>query len=269
VWISKREVKEFSQKIRQIIDGQDVDLRVNDEGIWNILCNDIHILAQLKHEQVTVLKRDKAMLKDTLADISHQLKTPLTSMTIMADLLEEAPPEKQAQFIANIKTSLARTDWLVSALLKMAKLEAGAVEFAQEHVKFADLLVLALEPLQIQLELKNQSVKRTGEVKLRCDKRWTAEALTNLIKNASEHAPENSNIQIQAGVNPICAWVSVTDKGPGICDTARAKLFRRFESQSGTGIGLPLAMAIMRGQGGDIEVASGDVGAIFTLKFYD
>ena len=272
MWIDKREIEELSRNIRKIIDGQEIDLRVSREGVWNILKNDIHILAQLKNEQVTVLQQDRAMLKDTLADISHQLKTPLTSMMIMADLLEHAPPEDQMQFVHNIKTQLARTDWLVSALLKMAKLEAGAVEFSCEPVDMQTLVQLALEPLQIQLELKNQLVVCSGEALIHCDKRWTAEALMNIIKNAAEHAPEGSQIEIEAGRNPICAWVSVTDDGTGLSDMQRAKLFRRFEgsqNSAGFGIGLPLAMAIMRGQGGDIEVASGkDAGATFTLKFF-
>jgi len=272
VRIKKHEIEALSRNVRKIIDGQDIDLRVNNEGTWNILRNDIHILAQLKNEQVAVLQHDRAALKDTLADISHQLKTPLTSMTIMADLLEHAPPDKQTEFIQSIKAGLARTDWLVSTLLKMAKLDAGAVTFANEKIQASALTALALEPLQIQLELKNQSVACAGEVILCCDKRWTIEALTNIIKNASEHAPGNSEIKIEAGANPICAWISVTDEGKGLSNAQRAKLFQRFEgsqSSAGFGIGLPLAMAIMREQGGDIEVSnSQNAGATFTLKFF-
>ncbi|MCL2587936.1 MAG: sensor histidine kinase, partial [Oscillospiraceae bacterium] len=95
MWIKKQEIEALSANIRKIIDGQDVDLRVSREGVWNILKNDIHTLAGLKNEQVTVLKQDRDTLKDTLADISHQLKTPLTSMMIMADLLETAPADRQ------------------------------------------------------------------------------------------------------------------------------------------------------------------------------
>ena len=273
VWIKKQEIEALSANIRKIIDGQDVDLRVSREGVWNILKNDIHTLAGLKNEQVTVLKQDRDTLKDTLADISHQLKTPLTSMMIMADLLETAPADRQAEFLQNIKLSLARTEWLVSALLKMAKLEAGAVAFVPESVHTAELIELALEPLRIQLELKNQRVTASGETVLHCDKRWTAEALTNILKNASEHSPDGADIRVESGRNPICAWVAVTDRGAGLETAQIAKLFRRFEgsdSGAGFGIGLPLARAILRGQEGDIEVAGGGKGegATFTLKFY-
>jgi len=273
VWIRKREIEELSQNIRKIIDGQNIDLRVSQEGVWNILKNDIHILAKLKNEQVKVLQQDKDVLKDTLADISHQLKTPLTSMMILTDLIEEAPPKKQAEFIQNIKTGLQRTEWLVSALLKMAKLEAGAITFFRTTVLSSELIEQAMVPLLIQLELKNQRIEVLGETELYCDKRWTAEALTNVIKNASEHSPEGTVISIESGANPICTWVSVTDSGQGLATSQIVKLFRRFEnSQNGVGygIGLPLALSIMRGQDGDIEVIGGGngIGATFTLKLF-
>jgi signal transduction histidine kinase len=273
VWISKREIIKLSDDIRRIIDGQEIDLRNNREGVWGILRNDIHTLANLKNEQFNVIQHERDAMKDTLANISHQIKTPLTSMMIMADLIENAPAEKQAEFLSNIRTSLLRLEWLASALLKMAKLDAGTVEFATESVKSDTLVNHALEPLQILLDIKNQSVRVDGEVELFCDKRWTAEALTNIIKNASEYSPEGSCLRIDFGMNPICKWVSVTDSGDGIAYNKIANLFKRFEgsrSDKGYGIGLPLALAIMRGQNGDIEVDGGGngTGATFTLKFY-
>ncbi|GHU94672.1 hypothetical protein FACS1894208_06170 [Clostridia bacterium] len=269
--ISKKEIERLSSDIRKLIDGQNIDIRDNREGIWSILKNDIFTLSTLKNEQMDALERERDMLKDTLADISHQLKTPLTSMSLMTDLLENAPQEKQAEFIANIRSSLNRTEWLVSALLKMAKLEAGAIEFSRKKISSETLIERALEPLQIMLYMKNQRAEISGAVELFCDNRWTAEALTNVLKNASEHSPDNSAIIIQAGANPICAWVSVTDCGKGIPKSEIAGLYKRFQgsrSDTGYGIGLPLALAIMRSQNGDIEVRSDDKGAAFTLKFY-
>jgi signal transduction histidine kinase len=273
VLIDKREILKLSADVRRIIDGQDVDLRDNREGVFSILKNDIHTLANLKNEQVAVLGREKTALKDTLADISHQLKTPLTSMMIMADLLENAPPDKQAEFITNIRTGLARTEWLVSALLKMARLDADAVAFLPERTSADALIALALEPLQILLDVKNQRVTVSSEAaELPCDRRWTAEALTNIVKNASEHSPDGGEIRIESGENPICAWISVTDGGTGITNAEIARIFKRFEgsrSEAGHGIGLPLALAIMRGQNGDVQVENAkDGGAVFTLKLY-
>jgi K+-sensing histidine kinase KdpD len=269
--VSKREIEKLSGKIRKIIDGQNVDLRDNREGALSILKNDIHTLANQKNEQVDALQKERDLLKNTLADISHQIKTPLTSMGIMADLLENAPPDKQAEFLANIRESLNRTDWLVSALLKMAKLEADAIEFSKTEINSGDLIEAALKPLRILLDIKNQSLEISGETALYCDKRWTAEALTNVLKNASEHSPAMTAINIQAGSNPICAWIRVRDSGTGIAETSNIfRRFNSFHSEIGYGIGLPLALAIMRSQNGDIEVdrGGGEKGAAFTLKFY-
>jgi len=273
VWISKKDIIKLSADIRRIIDGQETDLRDNREGAWGILKNDIHTLANLKNEQFDVLQHERDSMKDTLTNISHQIKTPLTSMMIMTDLLEGAPPDKQVDFISNIRSGLFRLEWLSSALLKMAKLDAGTVEFSGEPVSSYALASLALEPLQVLLDIKNQSIEFTGEAELFCDKRWTSEALSNVIKNASEHSPDGSTIEIGFGQNPISNWISVTDSGKGIAGNKIAGLFRRFEgsgSDKGYGIGLPLALAIMRGQNGDIEVDGGGngIGATFTLKFF-
>lgn len=271
---SNRKLYELSADIRRIIDGQTVDIRDNSEGVLSLLKNDIQTLATRKDEQVEALQSDKAVLKESLANISHQLKTPLTSMHIMIDLLESAPPAKRAEFINNIRTSLTQTEWLVSALLKMAKLDTGAAEFSLAHVQSSEIISHALEPLQILLDVKNQSITAVNEsTALYCDRRWTAEALTNIIKNASEYSPEGGNITIDSGSNPICSWISVEDSGSGIATADIPKLFKRFygsRSEKGYGIGLALALAIMQGQNGDIEVdgASAGSGAIFTLKLF-
>jgi len=273
VWINKRDIKELSDNIRRIIDGQDIDLRDNREGVFGILKNDIHTLANQKNEQYNALQNERDVMRDTLTNISHQIKTPLTSMMIMADLLETAPQDKQTEFLSNIRVGLMRLEWLASALLKMAKLDAGAVEFSQVTVSSDTLVDIALEPLQVLLDIKDQSVEIAGTIDLVCDKRWTVEALTNVIKNASEYSPQGSKISIESGMNPICSWISITDSGTGIPSSKIASLFKRFEgsrSDKGYGIGLPLALAIMRGQNGDIEVNGGgnNIGATFTLKFY-
>ncbi|MCL2081955.1 MAG: HAMP domain-containing histidine kinase [Oscillospiraceae bacterium] len=273
MWIKKSEVTKLSADIRRIIDGQDVDLRDNSEGVWKILKNDIHTLANIKNEQVGLLGRERNMMAETLANISHQLKTPLTSMMVMADLLDNAPPDKQEEFTANIKIGLTRMEWLVSALLKMAKLDAGAIEFSMRNIQADELVNLALEPLRILLEAKRQKVEISCDTGLFCDRKWTAEALSNIIKNASEYSPDGGKIRVESGMNPICGWISVTDSGVGISNNKIANLFKRFEgsrSDKGYGIGLPLALAIMRGQNGDVEVDGGGngCGAAFILKFF-
>ena len=269
--VSRREVEQLSADIRRIIDGQAVDMRDNLEGRLSILKNDIHTLAGRLNEQAATLQKEKIALANTLADISHQLKTPLTAMMVMVELLEDAPPQKATEFITNLKQGLTQTGWLVNSLLKMAKLDSGSVAFNQVSITSGALINLALQPLQILLDIKNQQICISGEAELICDKNWTAEAITNIIKNASEHSSEGSIIEISAGQNPLTRYISITDNGSGIPHTEIKGLFQRFDSSTqGTGIGLPLALAIMQGQNGDIEVDGGGNGngATFTLKFY-
>lgn len=271
--IKKREVTELSDKIRKAIDGEKVDFRDNREGALGILKNDIHTLVSLKNEQADAFQQERNFMAESLENISHQLKTPLTSMMIMADLLENAPTGKQGEFIANIKISLTQMEWLVAALLQMAKLDTGSIQFSMQPIPSCKLIEIALEPLQILLDVKNQSVEIRNDIDIFCDKRWTAEALTNVLKNASEYSPVNSKITVDCGVNPICRWISVTDSGEGISRGKIAGLFKRFEgsrSDKGYGVGLQLALAILRGQNGDIEVNGGEngSGATFTLQFF-
>ncbi|MCL2203327.1 MAG: HAMP domain-containing histidine kinase [Defluviitaleaceae bacterium] len=277
MWVKRREIEKLSADIRRIIDGQSPDLRDNLEGRLSILKNDIHSLAGCLNEQAGNLLREKSAMADTLTDISHQLKTPLTAMMVMAELLENATPEKAAEFILNLKQCLARTGWLVNALLKMAKLESGSVVFSPGEITAGELFEVALQPLQILFDIKSQRVVWAGGENgaargagLLCDRHWTAEALTNILKNASEHSPEGGVITVDAGANPLCRWISVTDGGRGIPYGEMMGLFQRFKGAQGTGVGLPLALAILRGQHGDIEVdgGGGGKGATFTLKFF-
>lgn len=150
-------------------------------------------------------------------------------------------------------------EWLVASLLKMAKLDSGVVDFSMVTIAGSELVKMALQPLEILMDVKNQKIKILHDTDLICDKRWTAEALTNLLKNASEYSPENSEIYV--------------DSGKGIEKEKYAKLFKRFEysqNENGYGIGLPLARSIVRGQNGDIEINRGGngKGATFIIKFY-
>ncbi|MCL1990444.1 MAG: HAMP domain-containing histidine kinase [Defluviitaleaceae bacterium] len=273
MWIKRSSIQKLSTDVKRLIAGDEIDIRDNREGPLRILKNDIQTLATYQKEYVEILEQERDVLKEMLANVSHQLKTPLTSMMIMTELIEDAPPEKQVEFISNIQSSLRRTEWLVSALLKMAKLDAKAVEFKQARIDSNQLIEAALSPLKIQLELKEQAIKITGSQTFNCDKRWTAEALGNVIKNASEHAPTGSIIQVEVGENPICKWIRVRDEGKGLDRAQIAKLFKRFEGSEhiqGYGIGLPLALTIMKSQFGDIDVDGGKGrGSTFTLKFYN
>lgn len=273
MWISKKEINALSDNVRKAVDGEKVDFRDNREGPMSILKNDINTLVSIKDEQMTAAEKERDMLSAYLADISHQLKTPITSMMIMADLLDTAPEARKDEFISNIKISLTQMEWLVSTLLKMAKLDSGSIDFNIAEIQAGQLVKAALQPLAILLDVKAQKVQLVNDVPVFCDRRWTVEAMTNLIKNALEHSPEGSTIVIDSGENPIYTWISITDSGAGMEKGECARLFKRFEyskSETGYGIGLPLALSIMRGQQGDIDVDGGGKGkgATFTIKLY-
>lgn len=273
MWIRKKEVEQLSEFVKGYISGNELDIRVNREGSFNILKNDIYSLIHKKNEQIKVIESERDVLSKYMADISHQLKTPITSMMIMADLLEGAEPEKQAEFIHNIQFSLNRMEWLVGALLKMAKLDAHAIDFIKKDVRVSELLREVNPSVAILLDVNNQTLELKNDYVINCDKRWTVEALTNIIKNAIEHSPKDSVVKIDSGENPMYSWISVKDSGVGMSREQYAALFKRFEystNENGFGIGMPLALSIVKAQGGDIDVDFGGngEGATFVINFF-
>lgn len=273
MWIRKREIEQLSEFVKGFISGEEIDIRDNTEGAFSILKNDIYSLVNTKNEQIKTTEAERDVLAEYMADISHQLKTPITSMMIMTDLLEDADPEKRSEFIHNIKLSLNKLEWLVGALLKMAKLDAHAITFSKKDVKVSELIEAVKPSVNILLDINNQTLELATDCVISCDKRWTAEALTNIIKNAIEHSPNESKIIINCGENPMYYWISVKDSGSGMNRSSYSALFKRFEystTENGFGIGMPLALSIVKGQGGDIDVDFGGSGhgATFTLKLF-
>lgn len=273
VWIRKGDIEQLSELVKGYISGEELDIRDNREGAFQILKNDIYSLVDKKNEQVKVLEAQRDVLADYLADISHQLKTPITSMRIMADLLEDAAPEKRAEFLHNIQLSLNKMEWLVGALLKMAKLDAHAVDFQKEEIKASALLGDVYPSIAILLDIKNQTIELKNDCSICCDRRWTAEALTNIVKNAIEYSPEAHAIEIDSGTNPLYDWISVKDDGQGMNREQYAALFKRFEystNENGFGIGMPLAQSIIRGQGGELDVVweKQEDGTTFVIKLF-
>ena len=273
MWIKKKEVEKLSEFVKGYISGEKFDIRDNREGAFQILKNDIYALVNRKNEQIKVIESERDILSDYMADISHQLKTPITSMMIMADLLEDAEPEKQAEFIHNIRVSLNKMEWLVGALLKMAKIDAHAIEFIKKDIKTSELLEAVNPSVAILLDINNQKLILKNDSVISCDKQWTVEALTNLVKNAIEYSPKDSEIEIDSGGNPLYSWISVKDSGAGMSREQYAALFKRFEystNENGFAIGMPLALSIVKGQGGDIDIDFGNYGCgtTFIIKFF-
>lgn len=274
-----RELAKLSAYIRRISEGDySLDLRDNREGELSVLKNDIYKVTLKLSEQSSLLEKDKIRLTDAIADISHQLKTPLASMMVMTDLLSDPRlnEEKRAEFTHNISAQLERIQWLVSSLLKISKIDAGVVTFKKERIPAASLINKATEPVLIPMDVKEQTLSIEGEDKafLQVDMNWTAEALANILKNCVEHTPQGGKISITFGENSLFTNITISDNGSGISREDIPHIFKRFykgknSSEDSVGIGLNLAHSIITAQNGDIEVKSTEgAGTQFLIKFY-
>ena len=277
-WYRYRELRRMCRVIDRILNGDySLDPRDNREGELSVLKSQLYKVTVAFSQQAEQLKQDKLTLSDAISDISHQLKTPMTSMLVMTDLLCDAdlPAEKRTEFTSNIRTQLERMQWLVSALLKLARLDAGTVSFQREKMTAAKLFQRASAPLLIPMELKAIHLKtECDDTSIICDPNWTAEALVNLIKNAVEHTPEGGSITLSASENPLYTELAVQDSGGGIDREDLPYLFTRFHRgknahSDSVGIGLAMAQEIISRQDGNITVKSiKGRGSRFVIHFY-
>lgn len=274
-----RELEKLSGYLRQINNGNyALDVRDNQEGELSILKNDIYKVTVRLIEHSSLLKQDKIQLTDAISDISHQLKTPLTSMMMMSDLLsdDELPAAKRKEFTRNISVQLERIEWLISSLLKLSKIDAGSVPFKKDLVVMDKLIQKALEPVLIPLDIKEQTVSIQGAsgASFRGDLNWTAEAVLNILKNAIEHTPTGGAIHISFEENALFTEMIIADNGRGIEKEELPFIFKRFykgkhASEGSVGIGLAMAHSIIKSQNGDIEIKSvKGKGTQFRIKFY-
>jgi len=271
------QIDRLSAYLARINRGDDsLDLRDNAEGELSILKSEIYKVTVTLKEQNELLRRDKTAMADALSDISHQLKTPLTSMFMMTDLILDAglTEEERRTFTGRIQLQLERLQWLVASLLKLSKLDAGTARMEPAPVAAQKLVDRAMEPLRIPMELKEQKLRLTGdEVTLWCSEPWTAEALLNILKNCVEHTPIQGEIAVAFTENPLFTQVQITDTGPGIDPNDLPHIFKRFyrgkhASDDSVGIGLAMAAAIVEGQGGTVEAKSHpEQGGEFVLRF--
>lgn len=274
-----REIGKLSGYLRKISSGDySLDVRDNQEGELSILKNDIYKVTLMLSEHRSSLEKDKLTLTNALSDISHQLKTPLTSMMVMADLLSDSTLEesKRAEFTQHIRVQLERIEWLVSSLLKLSKIDAGTIAFKKDNVAVRDLIQSAVQPVLIPMDIKEQALNVSGDesVTFTGDLRWTAEALINILKNAVEHTGDGGVISISYLENPLYTEITIGDNGDGIPKEDLPYIFRRFykgknASEESVGIGLAMAYSIITSQQGDLEVRSDKGnGTVFSIKFY-
>lgn len=219
--------------------------------------------------------RERRSLADNLADISHQLKTPITSMSLMTQLLADTCNGEEANYVGNLSRQLQHLELLVSSLLMLSRLDAGALELKREPVDVYAMLLRAAEPLEDRLHQKGLRLDiAETEASFMGDAAWTAEAFLNLIKNCSEHVPYGGTISIRYAQNPLYTEIVVEDDGAGFDKEDIPHLFDRFYKGKGAakdnaGIGLAISRSIIAKQNGHIraENAPGG-GARFTVKLY-
>lgn len=276
IYNQSQKLKHISQQINHILFHQnDFYIQKYKEGILSILETDICKLVNKIYEQNHLLETEKKILKDYLEDISHQMKTPLTSLNLIHERLMKAEGLEKRQLLKDEKKLLDKIEWLVMSLLKMAQLDAQTVTFHQESIQQQDFLNQLLKPFEIQLDMKNINVKTNIHESqyLTCDVLWSLEAISNILKNCIEHVDQDGIISIEMNQNPLYDEIIIQDNGPGIEQEDIVHLFERFykgknSKSDSVGIGLALSLMIVEKQNGTIQVENTYPGTCFIIHFY-
>lgn len=278
-YIRYRRISALTDTIDRVLHSREkLDLHDYGEGELAILQNEIYKLTVRMREQADALKRDKAYLADSLADISHQIRTPLTSINLIVSFLSrpELENEKRLELIKELIGLLSRIDWLISTLLKISKLDAGTVKFKSEPVFVSRLVQKASEPFAVPMDLHSQQLRLHIEsgASFAGDLYWTSEAVGNIIKNCMENIPEGGVIDVTASQNALYTEIVIEDNGKGIDESDLPHIFERFykgknSGEQNAGIGLALARMIVSAQNGALKAENKkDGGAKFTMRFY-
>ena len=204
--------------VRVLADNEDDEILDQEEGELSILKTNIYKTTSTLKFQKELLTDDKKNLAAAIADISHQLKTPLTSMMVMNDLLvDEQDEDKRTEFLQTQSSQLDRMNWLIQTLLKLSKLDAGTIVLKREDVIATELVEEAIKPFEIQFDLRNISFESdVSKVNIRCDKNWTVEAIQNIIKNCIEHMDDGGQLFIAVTDTNIFTQLTIKDTGCGI-----------------------------------------------------
>lgn len=272
-----RKINKIDKYMNKILNNDySLDIRDYVEGDISTLKNDIYKMTIKLKEQTELSIKDKKYLEETLADISHQIKTPLTSMYVINDILSDNDLDKKSQieFLNKNRNQLERIEWLVTTLLKISRLDSGMVTLKRDNINIDNLIKKTIEPIKIMAELKNISIETNIETtNFYLDFNWTLEALTNILKNACEHTNNNGSIKIEVNENPLYLNIKIIDNGVGISESDKKHIFDRFykgkTNKDSIGIGLNMAKKIINLQNGEIECISKiNEGTTFDIKFY-
>lgn len=267
----------ISEQIDRILHNEE-HLYINDseEGELSILQSEVTKMTLRIREQNMRLQKEKEHLADSLADVAHQLRTPLTSVNLTLTLLKNNPDEKKCRnLIREAEELLMRMDWLITSLLKLSRLDAGIVAFQKEKIDVRDLIFTALRPFQISIELHDIEVKADVPegLSLTGDSDWLTEAVQNILKNCMESSGDHGRIEITCVDTPLFTEIAFRDSGHGFEQEDLANLFERFyrgknSKAAGYGIGLALCRTIITRQGGTIRAGNHPQGgAVFDIRF--
>ena len=275
----KNDIKDIIKYIEQI-NRRNYELEIDtiSEDELSILKNEIYKTAVMLKEAALNSNKDKLNLKKSLEDISHQLKTPLTSILVLLDNLIDEPDMDfsiRNDFIIDIKRNVININFLVQALLKLSKFDANTVHFIKKENDLEMIVKEAIKNVSTLCDLRNINIKLNTleNAKVDCDAKWQIEAITNIIKNAIEHSKDNSSIIINIDNNRVYSKIEVIDFGDGISKRDIKHIFERFykgenATSNSIGIGLALAKTIIEEDKGTIAVESNESNTKFTIKYF-
>ena len=275
----QKQIRRLCEETARILRGaEQIDFDSFNEGSLSILASEIRKMTVKLREQNTALQEDKVFLKESLEDISHQLRTPLTSTLLLLEILRkpDLTRAQKSEALQELFSLLSRMQWLIETLLSLSRLEAGAAIMQHSEIRCSELIAAAMEPLSIAMDLKNirTEIRTEGEPALTGNRPYLTEALGNILKNCLEHTPEGGSITVTASENAIYTGICITDTGNGIAKEDLPHIFERFYrgsdfARNGYGIGLAYANKIVRQQNGTLSVRNADPrGAQFELRIY-
>lgn len=273
-----KRISDITYEIDKILRGcGGINFKSFKEGELSILSDRVEKLVAILNQQKETLQKDKIYLSDSIADISHQLKTPLTAINLILTRMRKSDlsREERMSLVRELSKLTERTQWLISVLLKISKIDTGTLVMNKEEIEVKDLVKKAYEPVAVAMDLKDQRfISDCGECKINADFQWTCEAVANVIKNCMEHTPEGGYVKVTAKETNIYTEIAVEDNGKGIDNEDLPHIFERFyrgkdSDPNSVGIGLALARMIISGQEGTIKAQNKrEGGAKFIIRFY-
>lgn len=273
-------IKKLGERADEMVEGKfnSTELKF-EEGDFYVFYNKFTYMGERLDNALKDLKDEKVHLKDIINDISHQLKTPLSALISYNDILknhENMDSETKSKFIELTSEQLDRMDWLITTLLKYARIESNAISYHKGLIPLSETIKYAIAPLKVSANEKNQSIRLelNSDGYYTHDKKWIAESISNIVKNAIEHTNNNGEIKINLDETPLSLTITISDNGEGIEKSELKNIFKRFYKGKNSinpksiGIGLSLSKKIIEANGGSITVESelGN-GTIFSIIF--